>query len=380
MEPPHCKINFNNDPQGVFHSGEMLSGSVELRLNHSMLVDDFRLVISGYAEVEWIVRKSKDHKVTYAGKEKLLLNETALIPPNYIRSEIPAGIHVFNFVCPIPLDAPSSYEGDHGKIRYTVQAILDRPWKFDQIRTFTVLKPLDLNQYIDSLKVRQEKNLVKTFCCWPCASRPLFIEVEIPMSGYVPGQSIPISVSLNNASITTVQGIESSLKRIVSYISQYPKPKSWVIGQSLASVWTSVTHHEPATYSQELEIPSIPPSGKCSVLAIDYILKVKVHVVGMHLSPKIKLPITIGTIPFAPVPTITVTPHVNFGWTYGITTLPTAPELPSPSNDAEVPPPSYEEALDRNGTSINDVKPNAVGLKAYNPRDSVCHLERQSND
>ncbi|XP_062563974.1 arrestin domain-containing protein 3-like [Armigeres subalbatus] len=360
MAPPHCEIRFDDNPQGVFQGGQTLTGSVVLRLDKPILVNDFRLVISGSADVRWNVLRSRQRSVTYVGKEELLRAETKLIPQRDESTEIAAGVHVYNFASPIPLNVPTSFEGECGKIRYTVRAILDRPWKFDQTCTaaFTVLKPLDLNHHISNLKVRKKQKLIKTFCCWPCASNPLHIQVEIPMSGYVSGQKIPITVSLNNTSNTRVTGIKSSLQRKVSYISQHPKQKTRVMSKFLSNDWTAVTHDESATYLIELDVPEVAPTGKCSVLVIEYLLVVIVYVSGLHLNSRVELPITIGTIPFPSSPTVsTTTATVSNEQTDE--TL-TAIVLPLSVANDEALPPSYEEAMSGLTININDDHPSAI--------------------
>lgn len=63
---------------------------------------------------------------------------------------IPAGSHSYPFSATLPPTLPSSFEGEHGHVRYQVTATLDRPWKFDQHATgvFSVVSPVDLNYNI----------------------------------------------------------------------------------------------------------------------------------------------------------------------------------------------------------------------------------------
>ena len=60
---------------------------------------------------------------------------------------MPIGEHIYPFTFALPPNIPSSFESDLGHVRYTVKAIIDRPWKFDQETkdAFTVVSSFDLN-------------------------------------------------------------------------------------------------------------------------------------------------------------------------------------------------------------------------------------------
>ena len=62
--------------------------------------------------------------------------------------ELTTGTHEYPFTCSLPTNLPSSFESDYGRIRYTIKATLDRPWKFDHETkmAFTVISALDLNE------------------------------------------------------------------------------------------------------------------------------------------------------------------------------------------------------------------------------------------
>lgn len=57
------------------------------------------------------------------------------------------GTYNYAFQCNLPIGLPTSVEGDHGYIRYSVILTLDRPLWSDQDfkEQFTVINPLNLN-------------------------------------------------------------------------------------------------------------------------------------------------------------------------------------------------------------------------------------------
>ena len=60
----------------------------------------------------------------------------------------PAGQHVYPYQFQLPANLPSSYEASIGRVRYFIECVVDRPWKFDYKAKlpFTVNSIYDLNQ------------------------------------------------------------------------------------------------------------------------------------------------------------------------------------------------------------------------------------------
>lgn len=58
-----------------------------------------------------------------------------------------AGLHTFPFSYNLPHNIPSSFEHRIGKVRYSIKAILHRPWKFDHkiSKQLTINTPFDLD-------------------------------------------------------------------------------------------------------------------------------------------------------------------------------------------------------------------------------------------
>jgi Arrestin (or S-antigen), N-terminal domain len=63
------------------------------------------------------------------------------------RTTLPAGTSRFPFSYTLPTDVPSTFAGEHGKVRYKVSATIDKPWAFndDTYNCFTVVGILNLN-------------------------------------------------------------------------------------------------------------------------------------------------------------------------------------------------------------------------------------------
>jgi len=73
-----------------------------------------------------------------------------------------AGTHSYPFTFTLPINAPSSFEGEYGYVRYTAEAKMDRPWKFDHVTrsAFTVISLVDCNL--------QPLEVIVSFLATPC--------------------------------------------------------------------------------------------------------------------------------------------------------------------------------------------------------------------
>ncbi|XP_047369298.1 dolichol kinase isoform X5 [Vespa velutina] len=208
---------------GLEKSLEGTLGCVISQLGTIMVLAYMRICVKvkGEANTYWTTDKQRldntgnyrDENTTFNAHEEYFQTKYYLVgSASGNEIEIQAGEHKFPFTCTLPENLPSSFESDFGHVRYTVKAILDRPWKFDQEvkAAFTIVLPFDLNQEPrTSERIREEMS--KSFCCLCCTSAPLNVTYSLPVRGYVPGQSMPIKINVENLSNVTVARVTLSL-------------------------------------------------------------------------------------------------------------------------------------------------------------------------
>ncbi|KAI9138523.1 hypothetical protein BKA69DRAFT_1169012, partial [Paraphysoderma sedebokerense] len=197
---------------------EKCTGTVVAELKEALHCRALRLELSGSIHTEWqetvshhqhndrspshshtrtrTVTATKslfNHVITLWGKGE----QGVLVTGN----DMPAGMYQFPFQFQLPPDLESSFQGDHGYIRYQVKAFFDRPWRFDynHVHPFTVLKPLDPAL----LRVSNEvKTPTPSPCCLPCIAicnpnrTKTKVRLRTPRMGYFAGEAGELGIDV----------------------------------------------------------------------------------------------------------------------------------------------------------------------------------------
>ncbi|GLH04435.1 uncharacterized protein GBIM_10148 [Gryllus bimaculatus] len=274
------QINFDN-PQCTYFGGEMVTGRLHIRLDRSTRTRGIELKFRGEARVYWEKKiKEKDEEGnSLMSIEEHTSHELYFDTPFYVLGGpyilLQPGEHIYNFNMQLPSVLPSSFEGKLGYIRYTLLATLIQDMHANMVAksAFTVLCPLDLN------REQNVKNPVmisddKFLCCCCCKSGPITCALSLPATGFAPGQEIPFSLEKET---------ETESTKVVQM------------------VLNGVASNDKYSWTERLEVPSLPPSylKHCTIIDIAYSLEVEVKISGLHKNMFIRVPIVIGTVPLA---------------------------------------------------------------------------------
>ncbi|XP_061393222.1 arrestin domain-containing protein 17-like [Musca vetustissima] len=383
-----CDIQFENNPQGCFFAGQVLSGKIILSADKIKQVKAVVLKIKGFAHTSWSEKDSKDKHTYYRGHIDYINSITQLLSQS--SSDTPViiepGVHSFSFACHIPTTCPSSFEGNKGHIRYLIQVDLVRPWKFDQsyTRGFTVLKVMDLNYDTPLLKMPVNNQMSKVFCCGPMKTDPLQIEIHLPQSGYVPGQLIPISIVSTNDTKVPINEICVRLVMMVCLYSQTPTKKAvneYITVSKLKGDSVPILCKKQFNYL--LPVPATPPTcfNLCQIIQVAYRIEVEAKMKGIFYPTQvIHIPVTIGNVPL-----INVIQQQPMAATNGrtFTDGENADVVDGPSrqpwavND-NIPCPSFEEAVHMPQGKLSEIGTSDYGDKTFTPKYPVFNIPSPS--
>ncbi|UMM19266.1 hypothetical protein L5515_014945 [Caenorhabditis briggsae] len=216
MPEPKLLVEFDQ-PQEVFLPGNPISGRVILMTSENYKARAVHLKLDGRAHTNWHEYETERHtdgngntenrqkKVDYSATVKYLETKI-LIWASFDGSNclIP-GTYAWPFSYRLPSNIPPSFEGKYGYIRYSVTAEVDRPWRFDKTskRCITVSPMLDLNFIPNAMTPLQDQASENLGCC--CFKKGyLSVKLDVPKTGFVPGETVPINLHIVNKSSVNV--------------------------------------------------------------------------------------------------------------------------------------------------------------------------------
>lgn len=136
-------------------------------------------------------------------------------------------------------------------------------------------------------------------------SKPIFMTATISKTGFVPGESIPIEISLLNQSSTDIKILEVSLNLSATYKTR----TSIKTVSDFKTLATSVIPKEELKGKESILRTSmvVPPTlsssqNLCEILKVKYVIYVTARLKGLHLNPRVSLPCVIGMIHLGAVP------------------------------------------------------------------------------
>lgn len=144
-------------------------------------------------------------------------------------------------------------------------------------------------------------DISKIFCCGPFKSDPLQINVQLPQTGFVPGQLIPVSVLVTNETKARINEICLRLVMVVNFYSTHPYEESKTETKTVSKLkGDPVLRHCTKHFNYLLPIPATPPSCStlCKLIHISYQVEVEAKMQGiMYTNQCIQTPVTIGNVP-----------------------------------------------------------------------------------
>ncbi|XP_055610920.1 arrestin domain-containing protein 2-like [Uranotaenia lowii] len=302
MPTVRLEIAITNSADGIFYPGQELIGDVVVTLAKSCTVSKLILTIFGVGKTKWYERSAGRGSIAYRGKERYLYSELVLFQPQDKPAEIPAGCYSHGFACLLPDSLPASFEGKRGHIRYWLKATFERPWRQSKVlsQNFQIVRQLDLN---DEMLLPVRSDLTKTFGYWSCVpSGTLYASVELPTSGFVPGQYIPALIQVNNKGKNKLSRIVTMLVQKITYNARKPKAsqkvKRFIVCKNITP---EITLPEGGVLAAEnLQVPWVLPTSSYSqVVEIGYelVVEFEIDTCLFNANQLIRIPVVIGVIP-----------------------------------------------------------------------------------
>lgn len=294
---------------GAYYAGQTVYGRMIFSQDKVKTIHGIYVDLKGFCKVHWstshtrrVNDRTEHYTVNHDSHEEYFRSKRYLIGSEDGEHHLQPGSHEFRFDCPIPINCPSSFEGSYGHIRYRLKVVMVTKGMFsfnkDKMVPIKIHAPLDLNQN-PYCREPMEFDLSSSYCCWCVSAGHSEVMVRMPVSGYCPGQIIPMEVSCKNESSVEIDEIKFAIKKDVQYIASY-EPGTRNDHDTVAEIKKGpIPGRTTRNWTIEMEVPSmdIYNVNACRYIDINYHFKVSTEVGGCHDDSEEVRPIIFGTIP-----------------------------------------------------------------------------------
>ena len=222
-----------NNPASVYAPGDVVSGRVLVICNSSYSAQALKIRIGGNEHVYW----SDSHYVTtgtgedkhseyvittYSGDEVLMECEVYLAGNGNDTFTFPAGRYEYPFRFQLPPQLPATFSSSYGSISYELQAVIKRSWYKANDKAslpITIGGVYDLNLNAGAAQPGEAMG-TKTVCCLCCTSGPIVGIIRTSLTGFVPGEVIPMEVEIQNNSSRDITQLRVSLVQVIVHSAQ----------------------------------------------------------------------------------------------------------------------------------------------------------------
>ncbi|CAO4366122.1 unnamed protein product [Caenorhabditis nigoni] len=394
MPEPELLVEFDQ-PQEVFLPGHPISGRVILMTSESYKARAVHLKLDGRAHTNWHEYETERHtdangnienrqkKVDYSATVKYLETKILIWASVDGSNLLIPGTYAWPFSYRLPSNIPPSFEGKYGYIRYSVTAEVDRPWRFDKTskRCITVSPLLDLNFISNAMTPLQDQTSENLGCC--CFKKGyLSVKLDIPKTGFVLGETVPINLHIVNKSSVNVTMVTATILQRCTFMAyrngtifNFTEISGVTRGEVKRNSNTVITQTQPLTVEPknshnlalELRLPSVTPTINLfsPIITVEYYVDVSVNSSTTFFSSiDCETSILIGTVPihqYLPPSYYQPNPPLPTPYPIGNGVAP-PPEYPSSSNappypevpypvktdgvvQPSAPPPSYQDSM-----------------------------------
>ncbi|XP_037115412.1 arrestin domain-containing protein 1a [Syngnathus acus] len=277
------QITFDNSKE-LYTPGESITGAVTIKAGQKLLCKAVKVNCNGFCGIT-----NKVNETTWTEEEQYFNNTVPVADKGTLKQ----GLHTFPFKFLIPESAPTSFEGNYGRIVYRIRAFVDTPRfskDYSTAKEFYLLDPLNLNK-ISDIWGPCSSSVIQEFSYMLLKTGTVTLKAQIDKKGYTPGQIIQLSAVVHNKSEKRTSNIKASLVQRVTYQTKKTTHDVRVIAELEGG---QVKAGKEIEWKEQIIVPPLPQSSLvgCDLIKIEYYVKVNLKSPNVLLT----LPLYIGNV------------------------------------------------------------------------------------